>query len=187
MELILPYHSGNVWMSSPYGMRTLFGKTEMHRGIDLVGTEKTIIAPVAGKIGWAGTFDDRGSGGSTWEWGNYVRLETEDGYRIYLCHMESVAVQAGQRVNKGDIVGYEGSTGNSTGSHCHFEVRYNGVSVDPTPYLGIPNTAGLCPTKRDYATLVCAKVGLELQTKKYLDAYKYADDLWRKLWNAMAK
>ena len=186
MNLTLPYKSGAVRVTSPYGMRTLDGVTAMHKGVDLVGTDKTIVAPCDGKIGWAGEYDDRASGGRTWEWGNYVRMETHDGYAIYLCHMASVAVRMGQTVKAGDKLGMEGSTGKSTGSHCHFEIRKGGKSTDPTPYLGIANRAGSYPVEEeDYADLVCRKAGLEGQTKAYLNKYKYAPDLWRKLWEAM--
>lgn len=147
MTLRLPYASGTVRVTSPYGMRTLSGVTAMHRGVDLVGTNKTIVAPCDGRIGWAGGYDDKASGGRTWEWGNYVRLETDDGYMIYLCHMASVAVRMGQRVSAGDVLGIEGSTGKSTGSHCHFEVRHGGKSVDPTPMLGIANRTGSYPVQ----------------------------------------
>ena len=183
--LKLPYASGAVRVSSPYGLRTLSGVTAMHKGVDLVGTDKTIVAPCDGKIGWAGEYDDKASGGRTWEWGNYVRLETDDGYAIYLCHMASVAVRMGQTVKAGDKLGMEGSTGKSTGSHCHFEVRKGGKSTDPTPYMGIANRLGSYPVQVDYAEMVCEKAGLEGQTKAYLDKYKYAPDLWRKLWEAM--
>lgn len=185
MKLRLPYKSGTVRVSSPYGTRTLSGVTEMHKGVDLVGTVKTIVAPCAGKIGWAGEYNDKAAGGRTWEWGKYVRLETDDGYAVYLCHLSSVSVKAGQRVKAGDVIGVEGSTGKSTGSHCHFEIRKGGKSTDPTPYLGIENRVGSYPVEEDYADLVCRKAGLEGQTKAYLDKYKYAPDLWRKLWEAM--
>lgn len=187
----LPYQSGNVRVSSPYGMRTLSGVTAMHKGVDLVGTCKTIVAPCDGKIGWAGEYDDRLSGGRTYEWGKYVRLETDDGYMVYMCHMSSVAVKIGQKVRAGDVLGTEGSTGKSTGSHCHFEVRYGGKSMDPTPLLGIANRVGSYPVavsvqkSADHARMVCEKAGLEEQTKAYLNKYKYAADLWRKLWEAM--
>ncbi len=49
--------------------------------------------------------------------------------------MSSLAVSAGQTVNQGDVVGYVGSTGNSTGPHLHFEVRVNGGTVDPMQYF----------------------------------------------------
>jgi hypothetical protein len=150
----LPYAAGNVWMNSRYGTRTLNGVQEFHKGVDLVGTEKTIIAPCDGYIGWAGSINDKPSGGLTWQWGNYVRLETSDGYMIYLCHMASVAVKAGQRVNAGDKLGMEGSTGYSTGSHCHFEVRYAGKSIDPTPFLGISNVAGCYPVAKYNASQI---------------------------------
>lgn len=185
MKLRLPYKSGTVRVSSPYGMRTLDGVREMHKGIDLVGTDKTIVSPCAGKVCWAGTANDAAAGGRTHEWGNYIRIETDDGYMVYLCHLASVSVRAGQRVEAGDVLGKEGSTGKSTGSHCHFEVRRVNQSIDPAPLLGIENRAGSYPVEADYADLVCRRAGLEAQTKAYLDRYKYAPDLWRKLWEAM--
>ena len=186
MKLNLPYRTGTVRVSSPYGMRTISGVREMHKGVDLVGSDKTIVAPCDGKIGWAGEYNDKLRGGHTWEWGKYIRIETEDGYKIYLCHMAAVAVKAGQAVKAGDVLGREGTTGKSTGSHCHFEVRYGGKSTDPTPMLGIANRAGSYPVQAaEYAALVCRKAGLEAQTRAYLDKYKYAGDLWRKLWAAM--
>lgn len=190
MKLNLPYRTGTVRVSSPYGMRTISGVREMHKGVDLVGSDKTIVAPCDGKIGWAGEYNDKLRGGNTWEWGKYIRIETEDGYKIYLCHMAAVAVKAGQAVKAGDVLGREGTTGKSTGSHCHFEVRYGGKSTDPTPMLGIANRAGSYPVQaaepgEDFAELVCKKAGLEAQTRAYLDKYKYAGDLWRKLWAAM--
>lgn len=190
MKLNLPYRTGTVRVSSPYGMRTISGVREMHKGVDLVGSDKTIVAPCDGKIGWAGEYNDKLRGGNTWEWGKYIRIETEDGYKIYLCHMAAVAVKAGQAVKAGDVLGREGTTGKSTGSHCHFEVRYGGKSTDPTPMLGIANRAGSYPVQaaepgEDFAELVCKKAGLEAQTRAYLDKYRYAGDLWRKLWEAM--
>lgn len=190
MKLNLPYRTGTVRVSSPYGMRTTSGVREMHKGVDLVGSDKTIVAPCDGKIGWAGEYNDKLRGGNTWEWGKYIRIETEDGYKIYLCHMAAVAVKAGQAVKAGDVLGREGTTGKSTGSHCHFEVRYGGKSTDPTPMLGIANRAGSYPVQaaepgEDFAEMVCKKAGLEAQTRAYLDKYRYAGDLWRKLWEAM--
>lgn len=175
----LPYQSGNVRVTDTWASPRPEGP---HKGVDLVGTDKTIVAPCDGKIGWAGTYDDKASGGRTWEWGNYVRLETDDGYMIYMCHMSSVAVRMGQRVKAGDKIGVEGSTGKSSGSHLHFEIRKNGKSVDPTPFLCIENKTGSHAVE---SVLVCMKAGLEAQTKAYLDKYRYAGDLWRKLWKAM--
>lgn len=175
--LNLPYRSGTVRVSSPYGMRTLNGVTAMHKGVDLVGTDKTIVAPCDGKIGWAGMYDDRLSGGRTWEWGKYVRLETADGYMVYMCHMASVSVRTGQDVKAGTVLGVEGSTGYSTGSHCHFEVRYAGKSVDPTVLLGIANRVGSYPVKAaaektDYTVGTLRIVKCKNPRLVYLDADK---------------
>ncbi|MBQ8401723.1 MAG: M23 family metallopeptidase [Clostridia bacterium] len=190
----LPYKSGVVRVTSPYGKRVLFGAEEFHKGIDLVGSDKTLVAPCDGVVGWAGVYDDSASGGRTWEWGGYVRIETDDGYAVYLCHMATVAVSRGQRVSAGDVIGTEGSTGRSTGSHCHFEVRKGGKSTDPAVFLGIANRVGSYPVEKvnenvdvvpDYAALVCGKCGFEQQTREYLDGYRFSADLWRKLWLAM--
>lgn len=135
----LPYKTGSVRVSSPYGWRTdpFTGVRTWHQGIDLVGSDKTIVAPCDGVIGNSLIITDPNN--RTSEWGNYVRLDTDDGLKIYMCHMAQRRVFTGQRVKAGDIIGIEGSTGRSKGSHCHFEVRKNNAAVDPTPYLGIKN------------------------------------------------
>ena len=58
-----------------------------------------------------------------------------DGSSTVYAHMSSLAVSAGQYVNQGDVIGYVGSTGNSTGPHLHFEVRINGSTVDPMQFF----------------------------------------------------
>lgn len=204
----LPYKSGTVRVSSPYGNRNIDGIPEIHKGIDLVGSDKTIVAPCGGRVGWAGLYDDRNAGGRTWEWGNYIRIDTDTGYSVYLCHLASCSVRAGQTVIEGQVIGTEGNTGSvypmpasaadkTSGRHLHFEVRKGGKSTDPTPYLGIANRKGSYPVNAakndanagknaDYASLVCEKCGLEAQTRAYLDNYRYSTDLWRKLWEAMS-
>lgn len=184
-EFILPYKSGNVTLTSRFGWRTLNGKQNYHKGIDLVGTDKTLVAPCDGIVRSSTIITDKNN--LTWEWGNYIRIDRADGLQIYMCHMAERKVEVGQAVKAGDIVGIEGNTGYSFGSHCHFEVRKNGVSVDPTPYLGIANGAGTYAVQSvpDYASLVCKKCGLEAKTKAYIDAYRFAPDLWKKLWEAM--
>ncbi len=72
-----------------------------------------------------------------WSWGNNVLIWHNDTFSTRYAHMSSIAVSAGQYVEKGDVIGYVGSTGNSKGNHLHFEVYYNGVRVNPDPYLGI--------------------------------------------------
>lgn len=139
-EFILPYRSGSVTLTSRFGWRTLNGKQDYHKGVDLCGTDKTLVSPCDGVIGSSAIIYDKSN--PTWEWGNYIRIDRADGVQIFMCHMAERKVKVGQTVKAGDIVGIEGNTGYSFGSHCHFEVRKNGTSVDPTPYLGIANAAG---------------------------------------------
>lgn len=189
MKLRLPYKTGTVRVTSPYGMRTLNGETAMHKGIDLVGSDKTIVAPCDGVVGASAMLDEATDTSQTWEWGNYIRIDTDAGFKVYLCHLAKRDVYVGRRVKAGDIIGREGSTGKSTGSHLHLEVRYSGKSTDPTALMDIANRVGSYPVENaeDYAEMVCNKCGLEAQTRAYIGRYKYADDLWRKLWEAMKK
>jgi hypothetical protein len=136
----LPYQSGKVTLTSHFGWRTLNGSRDYHKGVDLSGTDKTLVAPCDGVIGSSTIITDKSN--LTWQWGNYIRIDTPDGLKIFMCHMAARKVKVGQKVKAGDVVGIEGNTGYSFGSHCHFEVRKSGESVDPTPYLGIPNEWG---------------------------------------------
>lgn len=157
MKMNLPYQSGKVTLTSHFGWRTLNGSRDYHKGVDLSGTDKTLVAPCDGVIGSSTIITDKSN--LTWQWGNYIRIDAADGLKIFMCHMAARKVKVGQKVKAGDVVGIEGNTGYSFGSHCHFEVRKNGESVDPTPYLGIPNewgqydiqTAPKEPTVRKYS------------------------------------
>lgn len=140
MKMNLPYQSGKVTLTSHFGWRTLNGQRDYHKGVDLSGTDKTLVAPCDGVIVSSTIITDKSN--LTWQWGNYIRIDTADGLKIFMCHMAARKVKVGQKVKAGDVVGIEGNTGYSFGSHCHFEVRKNGESVDPTPYLGIPNEWG---------------------------------------------
>lgn len=139
---MVPYQTGVVRVTSPYGQRTLFGRTEMHRGIDLVGdpADKVVRAVADGVIGRSMVVTDPAN--RTSEWGEYVRLDLADGRLVYYCHLEKRLVRAWQTVRAGDPIGIEGATGKVTGGHLHFEVRKSGVAIDPTPLLGIPNAVG---------------------------------------------
>lgn len=134
---------GKFKVTSPYGPRTLNGSTDNHTGIDLVGVDdKTVYAPCDGVVGASTIVTNKSNW--TWQWGNYVRLDTEDNHSIFLCHLASRAVSAGQKVKKGDKLGVMGNTGYSFGAHTHFEVRKFGTStvVNPSEYTGIPNKTG---------------------------------------------
>lgn len=172
-------YSGKFRVTSPFGNRTLNGVREYHRGIDVVGlTDKHICAVVSGVVGASAIVTDKNN--RTWEWGNYVRIDGDDGRRYYYCHLFKRLVPAGKRVRAGDHIGIEGNTGYSFGSHCHFEVRdAEGSSIDPSPFLGIPNAAGTYGI--DYRSEAQSKYGFSDGTMRYLDSYKYAADLYRKL------
>lgn len=100
-----------------------------HKGMDIanhVGTP--ILAADSGKVIVAGWTDNTG-------YGNRVMIDHGNGYVTLYGHMSAVSVQVGQTVRRGDVLGLMGSTGRSTGSHCHFEVRHGGVNEDPLIYL----------------------------------------------------
>ena len=144
----LPYQ-GEVRVSSPFGWRTLLGKRVYHKGVDLVGTDKTVRAVVGGVVGQSIIITDPKN--RTSEWGNYVRIDGEDGRQYYYCHLSKRFVSRGDKVSVGYALGIEGSTGKSTGSHLHLEVRENGKSIDPTAILGIKNTVGTVQTTKTAA------------------------------------
>lgn len=171
-------YSGKFKVTSPFGRRTLNGKPDDHKGIDVVGiTDKHVCAVVGGRVAASTIITDKSD--RTWEWGNYVRVDGDDGRKYYYCHLSKRLVSVGRRVEAGQHIGIEGNTGYSFGSHCHFEVRENGVSIDPAPFLGIPNKAGTYGT--DWRAEVQKKFGLSKDTMAYLDKYRYAADLYRKL------
>jgi len=171
-------YSGKFKVTSPFGWRTLNGAADDHKGIDVVGiTDKHICAVVGGRVVSSKIVTDKSN--RTWEWGNFVCILGDDGRMYYYCHMNKRLVSVGRRVEAGQHIGIEGNTGYSFGSHCHFEVRENGVSIDPAPFLGIPNKAGTYGT--DWRAKVQKKFGLSKDTMAYLDKYKYAADLYRKL------
>ena len=68
-------------------------------------------------------------------YGNLVIIQHEAGYQSYHGHLSRFAVSVGQNVGLGQTIGYEGSTGHSTGPHVHYEVRINGAPVNPSRYL----------------------------------------------------
>jgi murein DD-endopeptidase MepM/ murein hydrolase activator NlpD len=123
-----PSAAGLIWpvngpVTSPFGMR--WGR--MHEGIDIgVPAGTPIRAAAAGTIiyaGWLGGY------------GNLVAIDHGNGLSTAYGHQSSIAVGYGQTVAQGQVIGYVGSTGHSTGPHLHFEVRVNGAPVDPLGYL----------------------------------------------------
>lgn len=116
-------------ISSGFGMRkiSLYGYEKFHAGIDVPASiGKSILAADGGTV-IVSAYD----GG----YGNYVMINHGNGRVTLYAHMSSRAVDVGANVNKGQVVGFVGSTGNSTGPHLHFEVRVNGSATDPCNYF----------------------------------------------------
>ena len=125
--------NGYEYMTSGYGNRTytMNGKqvSDFHQGIDLISSKygtDYIVAFADGVVSYAGA-----NGG----YGNVVYINHGNGYQTRYAHQKYLNVKVGQTVKKGDILGYMGTTGNSTGNHVHFEVRINGNTVNPYDYV----------------------------------------------------
>ena len=116
-------------ITSEFGWRNhpIFGGQRFHSGVDIGGDYGLPIhAAQGGIVSHSGWIDG---------YGNTVMIEHGNGIVTLYGHNESLAVSVGQYVNQGDVIAYCGSTGNSTGPHCHFEVRLNGEPVSPFNYL----------------------------------------------------
>ena len=116
-------------MTSGFGMRThpVLGGRRGHKGIDLASPIGTPIrASADGVVSRADWFSS---------YGLYVSLEHGGNIETRYGHMSRLNVAAGQSVHKGDIIGYVGTTGRSTGPHLHYEVRIAGTAVNPVPYM----------------------------------------------------
>ena len=126
--------NGYQCMTSPYGYRVhpISGVTRLHNGVDLAAVTGTpIFASKSGVvttacIGW-------GNG-----YGNHVVINHGDGYSTLYAHQSALNVYEGQIVSQGDVIGYVGSTGNSTGPHLHFTVFKNGETINPMSCISLP-------------------------------------------------
>ncbi|RIE14060.1 M23 family metallopeptidase [Candidatus Cryosericum odellii] len=111
------------WRSNPFGGSS----SEVHDGVDIAAPYGTAIRATADgtvvQVGWNGTY------------GISVTLYHRNGIETLYGHMSRMAVAAGQTVKKGQVIGYEGLTGRTTGPHCHYQVIINGTAVDPMTYL----------------------------------------------------
>ena len=150
--MLNPYIGGVFRVSSEYGSRSLNGKSELHTGLDLVGeSSKELCALCDGTVIQSRIVTDRSD--LTWQWGNYVTLRTDSGELIIYAHLSKRAVSKGDRVKKGDVIGTEGNTGYSFGSHCHLEVRSPDNKVTSefnTPkFTSIPNKIGKYTVKEE--------------------------------------
>ena len=115
-------------ITSGFGWRILFGSPNFHPGYDIgcpIGIP--IYATNNGVVEQAGW----NSGG----YGIWVLINNGNGIQTVFGHLSRVAVSPGQVIAKGQVIGYSGDTGDSTGPHLHYEVRVNGTAVNPGPYM----------------------------------------------------
>ena len=118
------------YITSRFGLRIhpIYKTEKYHSGLDVgAGYGATIVAADSGTVIRAGNAGDG--------YGNCVIIDHGNGYQTLYGHMSSVAVSEGQSVTKGDTIGYVGSTGLSTGPHCHFEVWSGGSRTDPEQFF----------------------------------------------------
>ncbi|MDI6751479.1 MAG: LysM peptidoglycan-binding domain-containing M23 family metallopeptidase [bacterium] len=106
-----------------------FGKrgSEFHRGIDIVANEGTkILASAEGIVTYSGFYGN---------YGNVVIISHKDDFSTVYAHNKENLVKVGDRVKQADLIALVGSTGRSTGTHLHFEIRFKGIAKDPLIYL----------------------------------------------------
>ena len=119
-----PTHSGEI--VSEFGSRQdpLNGKDSFHAGIDLSGDSgEAVYATAAGVVSkafWNGSY------------GNYLEIDHRNGYSTCFAHLQKYIPTVGSTIQQGQMVGYIGSTGRTTGPHLHYEVHYQGKPIDPT-------------------------------------------------------
>lgn len=116
-------------VTSNFGYRRhpISGGHKLHAGIDLSAPTGTpVYATALGVVGTAGW-----QGG----YGLLIQLSHAENHSTRYGHLSRIAVRPGQIVEPGQLIGYVGSTGRSTGPHLHYEVRINGAAIDPVPYM----------------------------------------------------
>lgn len=161
----------NHQITSPYGERVIFGKKQFHKGIDIVGEGATLDYIVAFADG---TVD---ISKSSTDAGEYIRINHGNGIYTRYLHMRtnSRAIKVGDKVKKGQTLGYMGATGNVTGAHLHFDININGEYVNPEPYLKGEKTFN--QKKDDKVNAV-----LEWQKSAIADGFSFpkygADGMW---------
>lgn len=119
----------NHYISSGFGSRfdPITGNTATHQGLDFVGRKnEPIFSANDGTVIFAGYFGD---------YGNAVDISHGLGITTRYAHLSKIVITNGQKITKGQIIGYQGSTGRSTGDHLHYEVRYKNTPLNPRKFL----------------------------------------------------
>ncbi|BDD88823.1 M23 family metallopeptidase [Desulfofustis limnaeus] len=129
-------------ISSPFGKRTdpINGKNAFHEGVDIRGERgEKVYATAAGNIVKA--FKNG-------NYGNYVEIDHDNGYRTIYAHLQNYLVKSGEVVEQGQVIGQVGDSGRSTGAHLHYEIRFGDKPINPTKFIKV------------------AEIGTKLQTAK---------------------
>ncbi len=129
VPVLTPLPKSKAKITSPFGMRMhpTLGRPIKHNGVDFGSGKNTeVYAAANGKIVLA-EFSK--------SYGNYIIIEHKDGTGSVYAHLEKITTTKGSKVRKGELIGYTGSTGRSSGAHLHYEVRVSGTPVDPAGYL----------------------------------------------------
>jgi murein DD-endopeptidase MepM/ murein hydrolase activator NlpD len=119
----------NGWVTSQFGYRRspFTGQRELHKGLDISAPTGTpIYASASGKV--VKVEKDHG-------YGKNIMVDHGSGIVTRYAHLSNYAVKKGDQVKRGQLIAYVGNTGRSTGPHLHYEVRLNGVPVDPLRYI----------------------------------------------------
>lgn len=117
-------------IASGFGYRIdpVYKVTKFHAGLDFTAPQGTPIYATADGVVKEANYNEGG-------YGNHVVINHGYGYETLYGHMYKIKARAGQRVKRGEVIGYVGSTGKSTGPHCHYEVRKSGQPVDPVYFF----------------------------------------------------
>ncbi len=114
-------------ITSRYGYRTIFGKRSFHYGVDIAAPMGTKIVAIKGGVVLACSSNNIS--------GKFICVDHGGGYLSYYRHLSRYAVKPGQSVSAGQVIGYMGSTGRSTGPHLHLDIEINGRKVNPLKYI----------------------------------------------------
>ena len=117
-------------IASGFGMRIdpVYGTPKMHKGLDFTAPQGTPIYATGNGVITEANFAATG-------FGNHVIINHGYGYETLYGHMVRIKVREGQKIKRGELIGWVGSTGKSTGPHCHYEVHVNGAEVDPVYFF----------------------------------------------------
>lgn len=122
------------WLTAGFGYRRspFTGLRQMHEGVDISNTVGTpVVAPADGLVSYAGPL-----GG----FGNVISIDHGHKISTFYGHLHRQRVSQGERVRRGDVIAFVGTTGRATGPHLHYEIQVNGSAVDPSKYVIDPES-----------------------------------------------